>query len=252
MTDPATFQAPASATAPSTPSTTSAGNRSLEGVWEADLSRGEIARALTEGGFSGLAQRFFVSEEIPDDGIRTRSTFRDGQFTQAYRGPDGTWQVGWEADLDTAGDRVEVIDEATAGTDTLRWRVEDGRVRFIPVETTSPMYKGIPRDGRTCGPTSPPTRTGAWSERRRGARRSWTAMRSSGGSSSRVPLGGAHHLPRAPRPARAEEIAQDSFVQLLRHWDKVRHYESPRRGSAGRHPVGRARTRRRAPANGSC
>src|SRR5690349_18614770 len=27
--------------------------------------------------------------------------------------------------------------------------------------------------------------------------------------------------------ARAEEIAQDAFVQLLRHWSKVRQYESP-------------------------
>ena len=27
--------------------------------------------------------------------------------------------------------------------------------------------------------------------------------------------------------ARAEEIAQDAFVQLLRHWAKVRHYASP-------------------------
>jgi RNA polymerase sigma-70 factor (ECF subfamily) len=27
--------------------------------------------------------------------------------------------------------------------------------------------------------------------------------------------------------ARAEEIAQDAFVQLLRHWRKVRRYESP-------------------------
>lgn len=26
---------------------------------------------------------------------------------------------------------------------------------------------------------------------------------------------------------RAEEIAQDAFVQLLRHWDKVRRYEAP-------------------------
>ncbi|MGZ5398470.1 MAG: RNA polymerase sigma factor [Nocardioides sp.] len=28
-------------------------------------------------------------------------------------------------------------------------------------------------------------------------------------------------------PDRAEEIAQDAFVQLLRHWDKVRDYDSP-------------------------
>jgi RNA polymerase sigma-70 factor (ECF subfamily) len=27
--------------------------------------------------------------------------------------------------------------------------------------------------------------------------------------------------------ARAEEIAQDAFVQLLRHWTKVSHYDSP-------------------------
>jgi predicted RNA polymerase sigma factor len=27
--------------------------------------------------------------------------------------------------------------------------------------------------------------------------------------------------------ARSEEIAQDAFVQLLRHWEKVRRYEAP-------------------------
>jgi DNA-directed RNA polymerase specialized sigma24 family protein len=27
--------------------------------------------------------------------------------------------------------------------------------------------------------------------------------------------------------SRSEEIAQDAFVQLLRHWNKVRRYEAP-------------------------
>src|SRR4029450_1743705 len=38
--------------------------------------------------------------------------------------------------------------------------------------------------------------------------------------------------------SRSEEIAQDAFVQLLRHWNKVRRYEAPgawvrRGGTAG-------------------
>lgn len=26
---------------------------------------------------------------------------------------------------------------------------------------------------------------------------------------------------------RAEDVAQDAFVQLLRHWNKIRHYDQP-------------------------
>jgi hypothetical protein len=114
-------------------------------VWEADLSRAEIRRALAEGGFDGLARRFFASEEIGPEGVRTRTTFDDGQFTQAYRGADGVWQVGWEAAMTVTGDRVELVDDAAGSTDTLRWNVTNGRVRFSPLETTLPMYNGLPQ-----------------------------------------------------------------------------------------------------------
>ena len=33
--------------------------------------------------------------------------------------------------------------------------------------------------------------------------------------------------------ARSQKIAQDAFVQLLRHWEKVRRYEAPGRGCGG-------------------
>ncbi len=117
----------------------------LEGAWEADLSREEIGRALVEGGFDGLAARFFASEEIGAEGVRIRSSFEDGRFTQAYRGPDGVWQVGWEAAMTVTGDRVEIVDDAAGSTDTLRWKVTDGRVRFIPLESTLAMYNGLPQ-----------------------------------------------------------------------------------------------------------
>jgi hypothetical protein len=39
---------------------------------------------------------------------------------------------------------------------------------------------------------------------------------------------------------RAEDITQDAFVQLLRHWKKVSRYDRPGAwGPAGRHPAGR-------------
>ena len=122
-----------------------AGDAGLEGVWEADLSRAEIRRALAEGGFDGLAGRFFASEEIGAEGVRTRTTFEDGQFTQAYRGSDGVWQVGWEAAATVTGDRVEIVDDAAGSTDTLRWTVTNGRLRFSPLETTLPVYNGLPQ-----------------------------------------------------------------------------------------------------------
>ena len=125
--------------------TTGASDAGLEGVWEADLSRAEITRALVEGGFDGLAERFLASEEIGAQGVRTRTTFEDGRFIQAYRGSDGVWQVGWEAAMEITGNRVTITDEASGGTDTLRWRIADGRVRFTPLETTSPLYNGIPQ-----------------------------------------------------------------------------------------------------------
>ncbi len=117
----------------------------LEGVWEADLSRAEIGRALAEGGFDGLARRFFASEEIGADGLRTRTTFEDGRFSQAYLGTDNVWQVGWQATMSMTGNRVELVDEAAGSVDTLRWQVEDRRVRFSPVETTTGLYNGIPQ-----------------------------------------------------------------------------------------------------------
>ncbi len=117
----------------------------LEGVWEANLSRAEIGRALAAGGFDGLAQKFFASEEIQPEGVRIRTTFRDGLFTQAYRGSDGAWQVGWEATMSITGNRVEITDEAAGSTDTLRWQVKDGRVEFRPIATTLGLYNGIPQ-----------------------------------------------------------------------------------------------------------
>ena len=117
----------------------------LEGVWEVDLTRAEIRRGLAAGGFGGLATRFFESEDIDPAGLRVRTTVEDGRFTQAYLGPDGVWQVGWEAAAKVTGDRLEITDEASGGTDTLRWRNADGRVRFAPLATTSPLYNGIPQ-----------------------------------------------------------------------------------------------------------
>lgn len=143
-TDLADFGAGPSPTKAPDPGT-AASDAGLEGVWEADLSRAEIRRALAEGGFDGLAQRFFTSEEIGAQGVRTRTTFEDGQFTQAYRGSDGVWQVGWEAAMTIVGDQVEIVDDASGSTDTLRWKVTDGRVRFSPLETTLPMYNGLPQ-----------------------------------------------------------------------------------------------------------
>ena len=117
----------------------------LEGAWEATLSGAEIGRALSDGGFDGLARRFFATEEIPAGGLRTRTTFGDGRFSQAYQGSDGVWQVGWEATTTIDGGVVQITDDQTGSTDTLRWRVRDGRVRFSPVETTLSLYKGIPQ-----------------------------------------------------------------------------------------------------------
>jgi pimeloyl-ACP methyl ester carboxylesterase len=134
---------PSSTTAPDPG--TGASDAGLEGVWEADLSRAEIRRALAEGGFDGLAGRFFASEEIGAGGVRIRTTFEDGQFSQAYRGPDGVWQVGWEAATTVTGDRVEIVDDVAGSTDTLRWTVMNGRVRFSPLETTLPVYNGLPQ-----------------------------------------------------------------------------------------------------------
>ena len=124
---------------------TGASDAGLEGVWEADVSRAEIRRALAEGGFDGLSQEFFASEEVGADGVRTRTTFEDGRFSQAYLGTDNVWQVGWEATMGITGNRVEIVDEVAGSTDTLRWQVKDGRVRFSPVETTTGLYNGIPQ-----------------------------------------------------------------------------------------------------------
>jgi pimeloyl-ACP methyl ester carboxylesterase len=143
-TDLADFGAAPSPTKAPDPGTT-ASDAGLEGVWEADLSRAEIRRALAEGGFDGLTKRFFASEEIGAEGVRTRTTFEDGRFSQAYSGSDGVWQVGWEAAMSITGNRVEIVDAASGGTDTLRWRIADGRVRFTPLATTSPLYNGIPQ-----------------------------------------------------------------------------------------------------------
>ncbi|PKH37623.1 TAP-like protein [Nocardioides alpinus] len=133
---------PAGSERPTGPAGSGAGD--LEGVWESALTRAEIRRALVAGGFGGLAERFFADEEIAAEGVRIRTTFEDGRFSQAYLGSDGAWQVGWEAGATITGDRVEITDEATGSTDTLRWRVADGRVRFAPVDSTLPLYNGIP------------------------------------------------------------------------------------------------------------
>lgn len=117
----------------------------LEGVWEASLTRAEIRQGLTAGGHGNLTQAYFVTEGISPDGIDIRTTFKEGRFSQAYLGTDGAWQVGWEAAATITGNRVEITDPATDATDTLRWRITDGRVRFTPLDSSSPLYKGIPQ-----------------------------------------------------------------------------------------------------------
>jgi len=130
--------------APSDPATGSV-DAGLEGVWQASLTRDEIRQALAEGGRGGLVQQFFETEGIEPDGIRIRTTFEDGRFTQAYLGPDGVWQVGWEAATTFRGDTVMIVDDVSGGTDTLRWRVAGDVARLTPVDSSSPLYKGIPQ-----------------------------------------------------------------------------------------------------------
>ena len=141
-TDPADLLVVAPAGAPDG-TTTGASDAGLEGTWEADLSRAEMASALSEGGFDDLGPTFFASEGIGPDGLRTRTTFEDGRFSQAYQAPDGSWQVGWEAAATVRGRRVVLTDDVTGGTDILSWQVRGGRATFRPVDSTSALYKGI-------------------------------------------------------------------------------------------------------------
>ena len=147
VTDLVSLEAIPDSATPSASPTAPAGaaGGDLEGVWEASLTRDEIRQGLAAGGFDELTEKFFDSEGIEPAGLRTRTTFEDGQFSQAYLGSDKVWQVGWEATMKISGSRVEITDEASGDTDTLRWRIADGRVRFAPLATTSPLYNGIPQ-----------------------------------------------------------------------------------------------------------
>ncbi len=145
--DLASMEAAPDSTTPTPPPSSSAADArgDLEGTWEASLTRDEIRQGLATGGFGDLAQTFFTSENIDPAGLRVRTTFEDGRFTQAYLGSGDVWQVGWEAAMEITGNRVEIMDEASGSTDTLRWRIAADRVRFTPLATTSPLYNGIPQ-----------------------------------------------------------------------------------------------------------
>ena len=147
VTDLASMEAAPDEETPTTPppSRDAGAGGDLEGMWEASITRDEIRQGLAAGGYGGLTQTFFESEGIEPTGLRVRTTFEGGRFTQAYLGSDEVWQVGWEATTKITGNRVEIIDEASGGTDTLRWRIADGRVRFTPLATSSPLYNGIPQ-----------------------------------------------------------------------------------------------------------
>ena len=124
--------------APAAASTSSA----LEGVWQATYSRQQIRAALGAGGFGRLADEFLATEQVPARGMALRTTFVDGEYSQAYRSPGGVWDVGWEGTYLIRGDRVEI--GADGAVDTLRWRVAGDGVVFEPVSSTIEVFKGIP------------------------------------------------------------------------------------------------------------
>ena len=124
------------------PATVSASS-DLEGEsWQATYTRQQIRAALDAGGFAPLAEEFFATEQVSPRGVRLRTTFVDGEYSQAYNYWDGVWDVGWEGTYRIRGDRVEIA--ADGAVDTLRWKVDGDRVVFEPVSSTIKLFKGIP------------------------------------------------------------------------------------------------------------
>ncbi|MGZ5404580.1 MAG: alpha/beta fold hydrolase, partial [Nocardioides sp.] len=117
-----------------------AASSALEGVWQATYTRQQIRAALDAGGYARLAEEFFATEQVSPRGVRLRTTFVDGEYSQAYW--DGIWDVGWEGTYGIRGDRVAI--SADGAVDTLRWKVTRDRVVFEPVSSTIEVFKGIP------------------------------------------------------------------------------------------------------------
>ncbi len=121
---------------------TAPASSALEGVWQTTYTRPQIRDALAAGGFARLAEEFFASEQVSPRGVRLRTTFVDGEYSQAYYSWDGAWDVGWEGTYRIRGDQVAI--GADGAVDTLRWKVTGDSVVFEPVSSTIKVFKGIP------------------------------------------------------------------------------------------------------------
>ena len=111
------------------------------------LTRDEIRQALAEGGRGGLGAAVLRDRGASSpDGIRIRTTFEDGRFTQAYLGlrrRGGRWDGRRPQRL--RGDTVMIVDDVSGGTDTLRWRVAGDVARLTPVDSSPLCTRGFPQ-----------------------------------------------------------------------------------------------------------